>query len=493
MKTFFSALALSVAGITTSTISHAVQQVDVQNVTRNGVTVQGPVFVAAGDRVKFDAVLSVNGSSGSTTGLGLCLEFASSIAGVPVIGNVLQNSFIGQGSADPVANCHNSSSTVAGSVQVPGSDTTVITTWVSLNGQFPGSPPPVKLYDAQFTMAATPVGTTAIGFAASSVAAGETFATNGPLALCGKPTVAVAATANGTEANSVSAVITITLSRPIPAACGLQGGFPVTLTLSGTASVPGGTNADYTIGGSRISGSGATITATFPADGASNSISFSAKPVADNVNEGTETLVLTVSTGNGNYLGVGASATATIAEAGVPAATVVEYLNTADFPESPGGHYFYSSDPAEQAAVDAGAAGRFNRTGRTFKTGGTSPVCRFYGSMSPGPNSHFFTVNQDECNALKAMQRTPTPTDIQQWNYERIEYNTTPPVIVNGQLACPAGTNPLYRAYNNAFSPTGVKNPWDSNHRFSPVQADITQLVQQFGWRNEGLQFCTAQ
>jgi hypothetical protein len=175
-----------------------------------------------------------------------------------------------------------------------------------------------------------------------------------------------------------------------------------------------------------------------------------------------------------------------------PAATVVEYLDTLDFPGSPGGHFFYSSDPAEQAAIDAGAAGRFSRTGRTFKTGGTSPVCRFYGSISPGPNSHFFTVNQDECNALKALQRAPTPLNIQQWNYERIEYNTTPPIVVNGQLACPAGTQPLYRAYNNAFSATGMKNSWDSNHRFTPALADIAAMVAQ-GWRDEGLQFCTAQ
>jgi hypothetical protein len=32
--------------------------------------------------------------------------------------------------------------------------------------------------------------------------------------------------------------------------------------------------------------------------------------------------------------------------------TLVEYINTDDFPASPGGHFFYSADPAEQAAVD---------------------------------------------------------------------------------------------------------------------------------------------
>jgi hypothetical protein len=171
---------------------------------------------------------------------------------------------------------------------------------------------------------------------------------------------------------------------------------------------------------------------------------------------------------------------------------VVEYLNTADFPNSPGGHFFYSSDPAEQAAVDAGAAGAFTRTNRQFFTGGTSPVCRFYGSVTPGPNSHFFTVDVNECNALRAAQVMPRPNDVQQWNYEGIGYNTTPAIVSpNGTRSCPPDTQPLYRAYNNAFPPSGPRNPWDSNHRFTPLRSDIAALVAQ-GWRDEGLVFCTA-
>ena len=172
---------------------------------------------------------------------------------------------------------------------------------------------------------------------------------------------------------------------------------------------------------------------------------------------------------------------------------VVEYLNTADFPNSPGGHFFYSSEAAEQAAVDAGAAGHFARTGRLFLTGGTSPVCRFYGSITPGPNSHFFTVDAAECNALIAAQVTPKPTDVQQWNYEGLSYQTTPATIApNGVRSCPANTLPLYRAYNNAFPPSGPKNPWDSNHRYTPALSDIAAMVAG-GWRDEGLVFCTVQ
>ena len=171
---------------------------------------------------------------------------------------------------------------------------------------------------------------------------------------------------------------------------------------------------------------------------------------------------------------------------------VVEYRNTADFPNSPGGHFFYSSDRAEQVAVDSGSAGAFTRTGRSFLIGGTSPVCRFYGSLTPGPNSHFFTVDVNECNALKAAQIVPTPAAVQQWNYEGIAYATTPvSVDAGGARSCPADTLPLYRVYNNAFSAGGTKNPWDSNHRFTLVSSDVADMVA-LGWRDEGIVFCTA-
>ena len=493
-------LALIGAGIVAAGSAHAFQRVEIQSLTRNSVALAAPVvFVTPGDQLRFNAVLTENSTGGVVGGggLGLCLEYMQAVTGNPTLRNFLEanRAFVGDPTPDPIVNCHKSDATVAGSVQVPFTDTTVIAPWAALQNTspFPGAPLPVKLYDAQFNIVSAPNPTSYVGFGASSVSGGQIFSTGSPLLLCAKPTVVVNVIANGIEAGSVSATIAIVLSAAVPATCDPGGGFPVTLALSGTASVPGSANADYSIGGTRISGAGAVVTATFPADGATTSLTFSAKPVADNINEGTETLILTVAAGNGNYLGVGNSAAASISDTGAPSATVVEYLDTLDFPDSPGGHYFYSSDPAEQAAVDAGGAGKFFRTGRTFKTGGTAPVCRFYGSIIPGPNSHFFTVSPDECNALKAAQRTPTPISVQQWNYERIEYNTTPPVIVNNQLACPAGTVPLYRAYNHAFTPAGVKNPWDSNHRFTPNRADINALVTSSGWRDEGLQFCTAQ
>jgi hypothetical protein len=177
----------------------------------------------------------------------------------------------------------------------------------------------------------------------------------------------------------------------------------------------------------------------------------------------------------------------------LPEGEVVEYVNTADFPNDPGGHYFYTADPAEQSWVDNGGAGRFVRTGASFKTGGSIPVCRFYGSVSPGPNSHFFTSDAGECVFLINLQRTPIPQDVQQWNYEGEGFLTSPPnQNADGSRSCMTGTVPVYRAYNSAFTPEARKNPWDSNHSFSTDHSAIEALTG-LGWRDEGIAFCAPQ
>jgi hypothetical protein len=134
-------------------------------------------------------------------------------------------------------------------------------------------------------------------------------------------------------------------------------------------------------------------------------------------------------------------ATATAKSAAVAVAEVVEFYH-------PGlDHYFMTANPAEQAAVDSGAVGAWQRTGNTFPAGGPSPVCRFYGSLSPGPNSHFFTADAAECAGLKLLQAT-TPGTQKRWNFESNDFLTTP--AVNG--GCPSGLLPVYRAYNNGFA-----------------------------------------
>ncbi|CAH1080717.1 Delta-60 repeat domain-containing protein [Candidatus Nitrotoga sp. 1052] len=153
---------------------------------------------------------------------------------------------------------------------------------------------------------------------------------------------------------------------------------------------------------------------------------------------------------------------------------VVEFYNTnLD-------HYFITADASEAAGIDGGSAGPgWIRTGNSFKSGGNTPVCRFYGSQVPGPNSHFYTLAGPECDGLKQLQAT-TPASQKRWNFESLDFISTPPT--NG--ICPTGTAPVYRAYNNGFA-RGV----DSNHRFSSAGAAIQDVVMR-GWINEGVVMC---
>jgi hypothetical protein len=107
-------------------------------------------------------------------------------------------------------------------------------------------------------------------------------------------------------------------------------------------------------------------------------------------------------------------------------------------------------------------------------------VCRFYGSVSPGPNSHFYTVDAAECADLKRIQAI-TPASAPRWNFESNDFNTTPP---DASGACPAGLVPVLRAYNRG-STRGI----DSNHRITTSQAAITEVVNR-GWKSEGVVMC---
>jgi streptogramin lyase len=156
---------------------------------------------------------------------------------------------------------------------------------------------------------------------------------------------------------------------------------------------------------------------------------------------------------------------------------VVEFFNTNL------NNYFITGNAAEQSAIDNGSAGPgWSRTGAAFASGGGVAVCRFYGSLSPGPNSHFYTADANECATLKQIQAT-TPATQKRWNFESNDFLTTP--ATNG--ACLAGLVPIYRAYNNGFT-RGI----DSNHRITPSASAIADVVQR-GWVSEGVVMCALQ
>ena len=147
-------------------------------------------------------------------------------------------------------------------------------------------------------------------------------------------------------------------------------------------------------------------------------------------------------------------------------------------------HYFITADGAEQINIDRGSAGPgWFRTGDSFNTfapgsPSTVPVCRFYGSVSPGPNSHFYTLDPGECQHLKDLQATQ-PASQPRWNYEDIAFAN----FATTASSCPGGTTPVYRYYNNGF-PTR-----DSNHRFVASRDADAFMVSQ-GWLYEGVAMC---
>ena len=108
-------------------------------------------------------------------------------------------------------------------------------------------------------------------------------------------------------------------------------------------------------------------------------------------------------------------------------------------------HYFVTANLAEAAAIDGGSAGPgWSRTGQTWKAwvGGPIPnaaeVCRFYGSttINPatgqrlGPNSHFYTLEPDECAAVKLDPG---------WTYEFAGKFWMVKPTANSAASCPRG------------------------------------------------------
>jgi hypothetical protein len=145
-----------------------------------------------------------------------------------------------------------------------------------------------------------------------------------------------------------------------------------------------------------------------------------------------------------------------------PTAAVVEYY----WPQKD--HYFVSQNAAEIAALDSGAIKGWTRTGQGFRawlSGGSAgagvPTCRYYGSPAAGIDSHFFSALPAECSALAAAPLNKS------WTKESDNvFEVALPNTVTG--ACPAGTVPVYRAWNKRT---------DSNHRLTAEAGTLAQMV----------------
>jgi serine protease len=173
----------------------------------------------------------------------------------------------------------------------------------------------------------------------------------------------------------------------------------------------------------------------------------------------------------------------------VKSTTTAAQLNAVEYYFAPEDRYFLSTDAGEQAAIDAGQAGAFIRTGLQFKafsTEGVAPantttVCRFYGRPdAPGPNSHFFTADGGECAGLVDGQAF-TASSAARWNFEGQAFQ----IYRASNGTCAPGQKPVYRAYNNGFAKGKA-----SNHRFVADEAVYLGMAAK-GWALEGVAMCS--
>ncbi len=138
-------------------------------------------------------------------------------------------------------------------------------------------------------------------------------------------------------------------------------------------------------------------------------------------------------------------------------------------------HYFVTANADEIAKLDAGFFTGWQRTGERFTVGdsgtpiaGASPVCRFYGNPQFGLDSHFYSASPAECAAVQ--QNFGNAWLLEASNVFQVYL----PDTTTG--ACPAGTAPIYRAWNGRA---------DSNHRYTTSLAIQQSMIAQ-GYVAEG-------
>jgi hypothetical protein len=165
----------------------------------------------------------------------------------------------------------------------------------------------------------------------------------------------------------------------------------------------------------------------------------------------------------------------------VPFANVGGEARALEFYNTLLAHYFIAAGQDEIDNILAGGAGAgWELTRQSFKVwpaippdalSRVGPVCRFYGALAGGPNSHFFTASPSECDFVKRQGG---------WYYEGIGFYIRP---VDESGKCPDGYLSVNRAYNNGW----MRN--DSNHRFTTSDSTIREMGRK-GWAVEGTVMC---
>jgi hypothetical protein len=155
-------------------------------------------------------------------------------------------------------------------------------------------------------------------------------------------------------------------------------------------------------------------------------------------------------------------------------------------------HYFISAGPGETSQLDQGLVGDWKRTGQQFKgwlrpsdaPPFAHPVCRFF---AKGPNSHFYTGDEGECQYLRNLEQQQRAQAAAQgkeflgWAYEAVAFYAVTPIAGS----CPGGTTAVYRSYNGRAAQN------DSNHRFT-IDPQL-RVAMSVSWSEEGVAFCSPQ
>ncbi len=145
--------------------------------------------------------------------------------------------------------------------------------------------------------------------------------------------------------------------------------------------------------------------------------------------------------------------------------TAVEYYHAAF------DHYFITSIADEIGKLDSGVFVGWQRTGKQFNvyraaTGNLNAVCRFFSTAFDPKSSHFYTPDAGECTTVKANK---------DWQFEAEVFYTRSPAPDG---TCPAGTNPVYRLYNDGQGAA-------PNHRYTTDFGTRAQMLLK-GWMAEG-------
>jgi len=238
-----------------------------------------------------------------------------------------------------------------------------------------------------------------------------------------------------------------TASAPRAVAMSNVGGAAVTVT-----AITSSNAAEFPLSGSTCT----TVNA-----GASCTFNITFLPSAAGVRSST---IAVASSGIGSPQTIVVSGTGSIV-AGPPTATAVEYYHQGF------DHYFMTAIADEITKLDNGTFVGWARTGQSLKiypsaAAGLNAVCRFFSTSFAPKSSHFYTPLPPECTVVKTNPN---------WMFEAEVFFVAVPALDG---SCPAGTNPVYRVYNNGQGGA-------PNHRYT-TDLTVRSTMLAFGWIPEG-------